>query len=203
MTNCNRFLFYTVNKSSLRKVYLQKRKELTTDLIEVYSQNILSNLKTLDIFSNAKTLHIFYPIVGKKEVNTLIIVEWFRNEYPDIKLVLPKSNLQNHTLEHITWTDDTPLALNEWGITEPEYGQAVAPKEIDIVIMPLLAVDKRGNRVGYGKGFYDRFLTECRTDTIKIGLSFFEPEEVIEGVDTFDIPLNITVTPNRIWKMNP
>ncbi|WP_369410841.1 5-formyltetrahydrofolate cyclo-ligase [Desertivirga brevis] len=192
-----------MNKASLRKIYMQKRRELTTSAIEAYSLGILSNLKTLTVFNNIKAAHIFYPIAGKKEVDTLLIVKWLRAEFSKLKLVLPKTDLQTHTLKHIIWNEDTPLAINEWGITEPESGQLISPNEIDIVIMPLLAFDKKGNRVGYGKGFYDRFLTECRSDTIKLGLSFFEPEEEIENIDNFDIPLNICVTPEKIWEINP
>lgn len=192
-----------MKKASLRKTYIQKRKELATADIETYSRSILAKIKTLDVFSTIKALHIFYPIPGKKEVNTLLIVDWLKTEYPRLNIVLPKSDLHSHTLKHIIWTEDTPLAMNEWGITEPESGHNISPNEIDVVLLPLLAFDKKGNRVGYGKGFYDRFLTECRNDTMKIGLSFFEPEEEIEDVDEFDIPLNICITPNNIWQINP
>jgi 5-formyltetrahydrofolate cyclo-ligase len=89
--------------------------------------------------------------------------------------------------------------MNQWGITEPEYGKEVPPQLIDVVIVPLLAFDTRGNRLGYGKGFYDRFLAECKADVLKIGVSYFEPEQAFEEVDEYDIPLDICVTPERVW----
>ena len=67
-----------------------------------------------------------------------------------------------------------------------------------MVFVPLLAFDKKGHRVGYGKGFYDKFLSECKPDAIKIGLSFFEPEELITDVFESDVKLDYCVTPNSI-----
>jgi 5-formyltetrahydrofolate cyclo-ligase len=95
--------------------------------------------------------------------------------------------------EGITWT------VNRWGIPEPSNA---APADIDLinlVLVPLLAFDLTGQRVGYGKGFYDRFLASCNEDTIKLGLSFFEAEECIEDTDTFDVRLDYVVTPERIY----
>ena len=88
---------------------------------------------------------------------------------------------------------------NFFGIAEPAGGNKISPKEIDLVLVPLLAFDQKGYRVGYGKGFYDKFLSECRMDVIKIGLSFFEAEEQIADINQFDISLNYCVTPKRIY----
>jgi 5-formyltetrahydrofolate cyclo-ligase len=67
-----------------------------------------------------------------------------------------------------------------------------------VVFVPLLAFDKKGHRVGYGKGFYDRFLSDCKPETIKIGLSFFEAEESISAILPSDIRLDFCVTPTEI-----
>ena len=72
------------------------------------------------------------------------------------------------------------------------------PEELDLIFVPLLAYDKKGHRVGYGKGYYDRFLKECKDDCIKIGFSFFEPEDSIEGVNRHDVKLDYCITPERI-----
>ena len=191
-----------MNKAALRQCYLEKRRSLTTKDVEDLSQKILLQLKKLNIFNSIRNLHIFYPITGKKEINTLPIAEWLSKEYSNINLLLPKSDLQSHTLKHIIWDEDTPLAVNKWGITEPEQGEEIDPSEIDLVLIPLLAFDENGNRIGYGKGFYDRFLTECRDDTLKVGLSHFEPEVAFEQVDPFDIPMDYCVTPAKLWSFN-
>ena len=81
---------------------------------------------------------------------------------------------------------------------EPVSGIKIIPSQLDVIFIPLLAYDRIGNRVGYGKGYYDRFLTKCEAKTILIGLSFFTPEEVITPEAT-DIPLNFCVTPHNIY----
>src|SRR5690606_37923119 len=91
------------------------------------------------------------------------------------------------------------IRKNEWNIPEPVDGIEIDPKKIDVVFVPLLAFDEQGHRIGYGKGFYDKFLSECRPETIKIGLSFFEAESRIAQVFESDIALDYCVTPNRIY----
>jgi len=76
----------------------------------------------------------------------------------------------------------------------------VSESEIDLIFVPLLAFDETGNRVGYGKGFYDKFLTKCRPDAIKVGLSYFEAIDRISDSEQFDIPLNYCITPQRIYE---
>jgi len=193
------FYFCQVDKQAIRKLYLQKRKSLSPEQVAALSEKIFQNSKKLS-FEGVKYLHIFYPITGKQEINSLLLAGWIRSNHPEIKLLLPKSDLQNHTLEHIVWEEDTPLAMNEWGITEPENGEAIQPGLIDMVIIPLLAFDKAGNRIGYGKGFYDRFLAECRLGIKKVGVSYFDAENVLFDADEYDIPLDICVTPERIWE---
>ena len=72
----------------------------------------------------------------------------------------------------------------------------MSPKLLDVVFVPLLIFDLQGQRVGYGKGYYDRFLGQCKKEVIKIGLSFFEPVATIEDLNPYDIPLDYGVTPN-------
>lgn len=71
---------------------------------------------------------------------------------------------------------------------------------LDAVLVPLIAFDARGFRVGYGKGFYDRFLKTCRADCLKIGLSLFPPVEKIADTADFDVKLDACATPEKIWR---
>ena len=70
-------------------------------------------------------------------------------------------------------------------------------KKLDVIFVPLLAYDEKGNRIGYGKGFYDRFLANCKPDTLFVGLSFFPPEKNI-SVEETDVPLHYCITPEKI-----
>ncbi|HEY0054188.1 MAG TPA: 5-formyltetrahydrofolate cyclo-ligase [Pedobacter sp.] len=190
-----------MNKIYLRKNYLQKRKELSPNEREALSTEIVDRFKEIS-FVHHKFIHTFYPITGKQEFNSLLLKNKLEMDYPHLQFLLPKANLVEHTLSHILWEKDTPLAMNQWGITEPECGTEISVQEIDAVIAPLLAFDTKGNRLGYGKGFYDRFLADCRIDILKLGVSYFEPEQAFEEVEEYDIPLDICVTPSKVWYFN-
>ena len=95
-------------------------------------------------------------------------------------------------------TDGTKIIENRWGISEPESGIKIAPELLEVVFVPLLSYDKKGNRVGYGKGFYDTFLKNCKRDVVKIGLSFFDPVDHIKGIREEDVQLDYCVTPRKI-----
>ena len=105
-------------------------------------------------------------------------------------------------MTHFLLTDNTKIKKNEYNIPEPVNGLPVPPEMIDVVFVPLLAYDKQGNRVGYGKGFYDQFLAECKPETIKIGLSFFEAENQIEDVFEADVLLDYCITPTQTYTFN-
>lgn len=185
-----------VNKTELRKKYKQLRQNLSLSQIDDYSITIANKLLELDIW-DASFYHIFLSIETKKEINTEFILSILSGK--DKHIVIPKSNFDTGELTHYLLTDSTTIKTNAYNIPEPVDGIEVKPEQLDIVFIPLLAFDKQGNRVGYGKGFYDRFLAQCKPETIKIGVSFFDAEEKIEDVFENDIPLNYCVTPNTIY----
>ena len=96
--------------------------------------------------------------------------------------------------------EQTSYKKNAFGIEEPVQAALINPAELDAVLVPLLISDTQGFRVGYGKGYYDRFLYNCRRDVLKIGFSYFEPVDQIDDIHQFDIPLSICVTPNKIYE---
>lgn len=156
---------------------------------------------TLDV-GTYSTIHLFLPIEGNHEPDTYAVADWLKREYPHIRLVLSKTEPTTYGMRHFIWDPDTILTPNHWGIPEPENGVAILPQKIDAVFVPLLAFDTHGNRVGYGKGFYDRFLSECRPTVMKIGLSLFEAETIISDTNAHDIPLDVCVTPTQTWHFN-
>lgn len=136
------------------------------------------------------------PIIENKEIDTTFILSILQGK--DKNVVIPKV-IGNYGLKHYLLTDATRLRKNKWHIPEPVDGIEVKPEKIDVVFIPLLAFDEKGNRVGYGKGFYDRFLRQCRSNVIKVGLSLFKAEEKITDLTDTDIPLDYCITPSKTY----
>ncbi|WP_264519928.1 5-formyltetrahydrofolate cyclo-ligase [Flavobacterium sp. N1994] len=183
-------------KKELRSKYKELRKRLTEEEVEDQSLAIANRLLQLDIWGQTY-FHLFLTIEEHKEIDTEFILQILAGK--DKEIVVAKSNFETLTMTHYLLTDNTKFQKNEFNIYEPVDGIEVPTSKIDVVFVPLLAYDKKGNRVGYGKGFYDKFLSECKEDVIKIGLSFYPPEEIIEDVIPTDIRLDYCVTPMTIY----
>lgn len=188
-----------MNKKVLRSRYKTMRSQLTDDEVDNLSMDIANTMLQLPIWGKS-FYHIFLSIQKQKEINTEFILHILQGK--DKNIVISKSNFENNTLTHILLTDATVLKVNSWGIPEPTDGIPIPEDKIDVVFVPLLAFDCKGNRVGYGKGFYDRFLAKCNPQTIKIGLSFFTPEKEIKEVLQTDIRLDYCVTPLKLYTFN-
>ena len=164
-----------MDKKELRKKYKTLRKNLSEDTIEEWSLKIANQLIRLDIWQHS-FYHLFLPIESQKEINTEYILQILAGK--DKNIVLSKSDFSTREMTHFLLTDNTTIKKNSYDIPEPIDGLEVPVFKIDVVFVPLLAFDENGNRVGYGKGFYDKFLAECKPEILKIGLSFFESEKV-------------------------
>lgn len=189
-----------MNKKDLREHYLTKRLALSPKDLEVISEKI-----TLTLFSNFqfenKKVSMFLPIERTKEINTYRI--WEKAVSFDAQVAIPKVNSATNEIKQILFESEDQLEISSWGIPEPNKGRVVAAEHFDIVLVPLLAIDKSGNRVGYGKGFYDRFLSKCSPRCTFIGLSHFDDlEKSISDIHSSDIKLDACVTPNKIYRFD-
>ena len=184
-------------KKELRAKYKALRKELTATEIEEKSLAIANALLPLPIWDKTY-FHLFLPITEQKEIDTEFILHLLSGK--DKEIVISKSDFATREMTHFLLTDNTRIQKNEYKIPEPVDGIEVPNTKIDVVFVPLLAFDKKGNRVGYGRGFYDKFLSHCKPETIKIGLSFFESEELISDVFESDVLLNYCVSPNGVYE---
>ena len=185
-----------MKKSEIRPLFKSKRNELSADQIDTLSLDIANRALDIDIW-NHMNYHLFLSITNLKEINTEYLLHILQGK--DKNVIVSKSDFTDYTMTHFLLTDTTTLKLNKWNIPEPTDGFKVDVEQIDVVFIPLLAFDLVGNRVGYGKGFYDRFLSSCKPDAIKIGLSFFEPIQKITTTDTTDIPLDYAITPKKVF----
>lgn len=186
-----------MTKKELRKKYKELRNDLSFDAIEDLSLQIANNALKLPIW-NFENYHIFLSIHEHKEVQTDYLLHILNGK--DKNVIVSKSDFETRTMNHVLLTDNVTIKKNEWNIPEPQNGFSVADNQIDVVFVPLLAYDVFGNRVGYGKGFYDLFLSKCKPDVVKIGLSFFDPEKLIEDVFLEDVRLDYCITPDTIVK---
>lgn len=185
-------------KQELRKLYLSKRMELSPEAYAMANNELLVRFQQINL-DGIKCISLFLPMLERREPDTLLLIDWLKQNHPDIKLAFPKSNFATHTMTH--FADDAELEIdsNDYGIPEPIEGNTVDNQEIDMVIIPLLAFDQDGYRVGYGKGFYDRFMAICKPETQFIGLSFFEPVEFIDDLNEYDICMHLCITPEGRW----
>ena len=186
---------FKMNKTELRQKYKALRNSLSENEIEEMSLAVANKILTLPIWEKTY-FHIFLPITEHHEVNTEFILHLLSGK--DKEIIISKSDFDTKKMTHFLLTDNTKIKKNKYNIPEPVDGIIVPSNKIDVVFVPLLAFDKKGHRVGYGKGFYDKFLSECKPDVIKIGLSYFEPEELITDVFEGDVKLDYCVTPNSI-----
>jgi 5-formyltetrahydrofolate cyclo-ligase len=193
------FVAMSLNKQQLRKQYQAKRAALTGDSYAILNEQLLQLFKTID-FTGIGCLHIFLPMISRKEPDTQLLINWLKATHPEIRLAYPKTDFLDFTILNFFDNADLRLEINAQGITEPVKGNMVDIAAIDMVIVPLLIFDMQGYRVGYGKGFYDRFMAKCKPQTQFIGLSLFDPVDSIEDIDGFDIPLHQCVTPQKVWR---
>lgn len=182
------------DKNKLRQQYKAKRKALNPQQREELSLSIANNCLMLPIWKKSN-YHLFLSIQNQHEIDTSFLLNILQGK--DKNVIVSKSNFKTYEMEHFLLTDNTPIKINAYGIPEPQSGISIPPSNIDVVFIPLLAYDNFGNRVGYGKGFYDRFLEECPKDCIKVGLSFFPPEKTAIATNENDIPLDFCITPEK------
>lgn len=183
-------------KRDLREKYMRKRRSLAAAEAELLSKQICKHfIQDFDLAA-FRVIHTYLPIVRNNEPDTWCIIRYIEGSGMPTRIAVPRISSDHGELEHLYLDDETHFVTNAWGIEEPVSSHVTPVSEIDAVLVPLLAFDKTGERVGYGKGYYDRFLGRCRPDTKRIGISFFPPVERIDDTNEFDEPLDCCITPD-------
>jgi 5-formyltetrahydrofolate cyclo-ligase len=186
-----------MDKASLRRKYKDLRKSFTQEQIDEYSISIANQLLGLNIWDKS-FYHVFLSITEQNEINTEYILNILAGR--DKNIVISKSHFDDCTMTHYLLTDNTLIKKNRYNIPEPINGISLLPHQVEVVFIPLLAFNRNGHRIGYGKGFYDRFLANCKPETLKIGLSFFNAEDIEFDTTDMDIKLDYCVTPYRVYR---
>lgn len=189
-----------MNKAELRRQYLAKQKAISDEERESASKRIADHFFSEFDLGRTRVLHSFVPIEKFKEINTRVIFSKLWREFPHIQTVVPRVDFATDQIRNLKFTHETELVRNVWDIDEPDHDDDVETQTIDMVLVPGLCFDRQGHRVGYGKGFYDRFLKTCRPACVKVGLSYFEPVELIDDVHEGDFRLDAVVTPDGLMR---
>lgn len=184
-----------MEKKLLRKKYKQARAAFDQETIEAHSIAIANQALQLDIWEQ-DYYHIFLPIQKQKEVDTTFLLHILQGK--DKHILIPQTDFETKEMRNVLLTDNTLIRVNKYGIPQPTDGIRIEAQNIQVIFIPLLAYDCKGNRIGYGGGFYDRLLANTTPETLKIGLSFFEPEKLIAEEAT-DIPLDMCITPTQVY----
>ena len=187
-----------MRKEEARSIYREKRKNLSD------AERLKADDLMLIQFQKIELPHIdrllsYWPIEENNEPNMHLSNDYIEFKNPAIKFLYPKADFEKLAMEAVEVNADTAFQKNGWNIYEPIDGTMTDAPAIDMIFVPLLIFDKRGYRVGYGKGFYDKYLQRCKPDCLKVGFCYFEPVDVIEGTREFDVPLNLCITPNNAY----
>ncbi|MEX0685902.1 MAG: 5-formyltetrahydrofolate cyclo-ligase [Balneolales bacterium] len=179
-------------KVELREKLLHKRNQLEEYEIQAISNQIYKNITELGVFQRASMVHCYLSL--PKEVSTGLIINDLLEESKNV--VVPRVIKGSNKMEHILLSTQEQLARNPWGILEPLGGNQIPIKLLDMVIVPMVGGDREGNRLGYGKGFYDQFLAEV--ECYKIGLV---PEICLVDrlpIEPHDVKLDMIVTEHSV-----
>jgi 5-formyltetrahydrofolate cyclo-ligase len=196
------YINYTIDamtKKELRKLYLNKRLSLTDKERSRLDDLLLIQLQKAPLPDTHLVLN-YLPIAEKAEPNTYLFSHYLHFIFPELQIAYPVCDFEKGSFKAILTSEETEFRKSVYNIIEPISGDLAAPQSIDLVFVPLLICDKKGYRVGYGKGMYDKYLQMCRKDVVKVGFSYFNPLDSISDIDENDIPLDVLITPENIYQ---
>ncbi|MCA1796151.1 MAG: 5-formyltetrahydrofolate cyclo-ligase [Desulfuromonadaceae bacterium] len=175
-------------KTILRQYHLRQRKRMERSLVWDLSCRIQRRLLDLTFFSRACTVGLYAPLGN--EVDTQMLCE----EKLGGGGVVAYPGVMHQNMEYVRYSSDCAWVAGAFGILQPhvetqQYTECVvAPEHFDVVVVPGVAFDRSGSRLGYGKGFYDRYLPQCRAQCVFVGLAYdFQLEDRLpcEGHDVY------------------
>ena len=185
-----------MTKAALRSTALEARRLMGNAEYLEKSRHLTELFFATQDLSFIRVLHTFLPVTTRKEPDLWPLIDRVRREFLHITIAVPK--MKGDLLVHYRFEGLHQLKENNFGIAEPTGGTELSPEKFDLILVPLLVADRSGNRIGYGKGYYDRFLGGCRPDAKKIGISLSEPVETVPA-EEHDVPLNGLITPSEVF----
>jgi len=185
-------------KATLRKQFLTDRAGIELRQAHEWHARMLEYFANIPIPANSRILS-YRSMPDKNEISMTFFEDFLLNEKIGSEFCYPAVNKEDGSME--AYLDDELLQWEtvSFGLVQPASGNKVDPRSVEVVLVPLLAFDRRGHRLGYGKGYFDRYLARCRPNAVKIGFSWFEPMEELPEIHSYDIPLDYCVTPEKLY----
>jgi len=187
-----------MNKADARRLYRDKRMQLSEAERSKMDDLMLIQFQRVDLPFLQSVLS-YWPIEENHEPNTHLFTGYLKFKNPEIRICYPVADFNNLAIQAVATDIDTPFEKGKLNIHEPNGGASISVTEIEMVFVPLIIFDPNGYRVGYGKGFYDKYLAQCSDECIKTGFSYFEPVSSIDDRHDFDVPLDLCITPQNIY----
>ena len=182
------------SKFFLRKSFKKQRSLLDINQVQGLSKRIFENLLELNIWDKSfYHLYLSNQINNEVETDEIVNLLFMKNK----RVFVPK--MLGKDLLNIEIDNNTKYSLNQLGIREPISSNQKDASLLEVIFVPLLIFDKLGHRVGYGGGYYDKFLGNIKDDVLKIGLSLFEPIDKIQDIERHDIRLDYSITPKKVY----
>ena len=188
-------------KQNLRKSILLYRTQLDEVVYAARNEKIQNLCLDFMLQLQIQSFHTYLAIPKNKEPKTNQIIG--ESLALGREILVSRTDLKNHQMLHYLFDPKIDLVSNNYGIPEPSSGIKKTLKGVDALIIPLLAIDKKGNRIGYGAGYYDELLSELGgAKAHKIGLCLSAPLDFIPFAESHDVPLDFCITPNNIYKFS-
>lgn len=185
-----------MDKQTLRKTYLQKRMTLSDGAFALKNEGLLNQIKSWWAHQPAGPVHIFLPIRKFREADTWPLIRWCWAG--KTRVITSITDTRSNALHHVWLDAQTPLVENKWGIPEPAEIRPADPSQCSAVFVPLIVFDLELNRIGYGKGYYDKFLSTLPPGVKKVGLSLAPPLDLIPYAEPHDIKVDAVIWPGGI-----
>lgn len=185
-------------KKDLRNIILNKRNSIDNNTKEEMDREIFNRLINLDLYKEAKNIFIYLSFGSEIDTNPIID----RALEDGKEVYIPKIYKSNKEMKAIRLNSFEDLEENSMGILEPKDDSNFIDKEnIDLIIVPGAVFDLEGNRIGYGGGYYDRFLSNIKDKRNKVALAY--DLQIVENIEAeeHDIKVDYIITNSRINKI--
>lgn len=183
-----------IQKEKIRRELLNRRSRIPEEEYLERSERIVSRLLRLPEVINARTVHCYISMNNRREVNTHGLIKELIHSGHNV--AVPITHTESGTLTHTRLNDFEDMQPNAWGVMEPQTGEKVAVEDLGLVIVPMVGGDLNRNRIGYGKGFYDRFLQHVSCPSVGLLFETCLMDEI--PTEPFDVPLDKLVTETRV-----